>query len=99
MLHLRCRWIREDKKIKKVIKSMEEKEFYNVREQMVIELKEHIHRKRMQAAAYNSSKKNLKQGKAIVHVDYSESYNNKQQDKTQSAYFGQSTFSLFTACV
>ena len=41
----------------------------------------------------------LKQGDAIFHVDYSESYKNKQQDEIQSAYFGQSIFSLFTACV
>ena len=40
----------------------------------------------------------LKQGDAILHVDYSESYKNKQ-DEIQSAYFGQSIFSLFTACV
>ena len=32
-------------------------------------------------------------------MDYSESYKNKQQDEIQSAYFGQSCFSLFTACV
>ena len=34
----------------------------------------------------------------IVHVDYSESYSNKQKDEIQSAYFGQTNFSLFTAC-
>ena len=66
---------------------------------MVIELKEHIHRKRIQVAAYNSCKTDLTQGEAILHVDYSESYKNRQQDEIQSAYFGQSTFSLFTACV
>jgi len=37
--------------------------------------------------------------KPLVHVDYSESYKNKQQNEIQSAYFGQSSFSLFTACV
>lgn len=42
---------------------------------------------------------NLKQGEVILHVDYSESYKNRQQDEIQSAYFGQSSFSLFTACV
>lgn len=40
-------WIREDKKIKKVTKCLEQKEFYNGWEQMVFELKEHIHRKRI----------------------------------------------------
>ena len=67
---------------------------------MVIELKEHIHIKKIQVAAYNSCKTDLKQRRgAILNVDYSESYKNKQQDEIQSAYFGQSTFSLFTTCV
>ena len=35
----------------------------------------------------------------LLHVDYAESYENKQQDECQSAYFGHSTFSLFTAAV
>ena len=54
---------------------------------MVIELKEHIHRERIQAAAYNSCKTDLKQGEDILQVDYSESYKNKQQHEIQSAYF------------
>ena len=33
----------------------------------------------------------------LLHVDYAESYENKQQDECQSAYFGHTTFSLFTA--
>ena len=66
---------------------------------MVIELKGHIRRKRIQVASYDSCKMDLKQGEAILYVDYSESYKNKQQDEIQSAYFEQSTFSLFTACV
>ena len=32
-----------------------------------------------------------------MHVDYSESYKNAQ-DEIQSAYFGHTCFSLFTAC-
>ena len=44
-------------------------------------------------------KENIEPGTAIIHVDYSESYRNKQQDKIQSAYFGQTSFSIFTACV
>lgn len=58
-----------------------------------------MHRKRIQVDAYNSCKTDLKQDEAILNVDYSESYKNKQQDEIQSAYFGQSTFSLFTASV
>ena len=43
-------------------------------------------------------KKNLQENEVILLVDYSESYNNTQQDGIQSAYFGNSTFSIFTAC-
>lgn len=92
-------WSREDKKIKKITKCLGQDEFDGEWERKVIELKEHIHRKRIQAAAYNQCKTGLEQGEAIFHVDYSESYKNKQQDEIQSAYFGQSSFSLFTACV
>ena len=35
----------------------------------------------------------------LLHVDYAESYENKQQDECQSAYFDHTTFSLFTAAV
>ena len=38
-----------------------QKEYYNNWEQMVIELKEHIHKKRMQVATYNSCKTDVKQ--------------------------------------
>ena len=51
----------QDKKIKNVTKCSMQKEYYNNWEQMVIELKEHIHRKRMQVATYNSCKADLKQ--------------------------------------
>ena len=33
----------------------------------------------------------------MLHVDYSESYKNVQQNEIQSAYFEQDLFSLFTA--
>ena len=84
-------WICEDKKIKKVTKCLEQKELSDDWKQMVTEPRKHIHKKRIQDAAYNSWKTGLKQ------VDYSESCKNKQKDEIQSAYFVQSTFSLFTS--
>lgn len=33
----------------------------------------------------------------LIRVDYSQSYSNAQQDKTQSAYFGHQNFSIFTS--
>ena len=43
--------IHENNIIKKVIKCLEQKEFYNDWEQMVIEFKENTHRKQIQVAA------------------------------------------------
>ena len=37
-------------------------------------------------------------GQSLLNVNYSENYENQQQDEIQSAYFGHATFSLFTAC-
>ena len=34
----------------------------------------------------------------LVICDFSENYENKNQDETQNAYFGHSSFSLYTAC-
>ena len=34
----------------------------------------------------------------LIYVDYSESYENKQQREIQSAYFGHTRFSILTAC-
>ncbi|XP_066916722.1 uncharacterized protein [Clytia hemisphaerica] len=66
---------------------------------MVIkDLKGHIYRKRKQVEFYNDLKQNLKPNEAIIQVDYSEGYKNRNQDEIQSAYFGHETFSIFTAC-
>ena len=40
----------------------------------------------------------MQENEVILLVDYSESYNNTQQDEIQSAYFGNSTFSINTVC-
>ena len=34
----------------------------------------------------------------LIHVDYSKSYENKQQSEIRSAYFGHTSCSIFTAC-
>ena len=43
-------------------------------------------------------KGNLQENKVMLHLDYSDSYNNTLQDEIQSVYFGNSIFSIFTAC-
>ena len=40
----------------------------------------------------------MKATELLVLVDFAESYTNSQQDAIQSAYFGQQSFSIFTAC-
>jgi len=60
-------------------------------------LKRHIYSKRAQNKYYNNIKDSLDHGQILVHVDFAESYKNSQQNEIQSAYFGNSTFSIFTA--
>ena len=61
-------------------------------------LKHHILVKHVQFNFYNDVKNNLTKNEVLIHVDYSESYENKPQREIQSAYFGHTTFSIFTAC-
>ena len=61
-------------------------------------LKKHIYKKREKVASYNKQKDELKTGEALIHVDYSESYNNTKQDEIQSGYFGQQNVTIFTSC-
>ena len=60
-------------------------------------LKKHIYTKRHQNATYNRIKDNLTSD-VLINVDYSENYHNKQQKEIQSTYFGNTSFSIFTAC-
>ena len=64
----------------------------------VVTLKRHIYSKRAQNRTYNNNKESSGHGEILVHVDYAESYKNVQQNEIQSAYFGNSTFSIFTVC-
>ena len=61
-------------------------------------LKAHIFVKRTQNTNYNWLEENLETNEFIIHVDYSENYKDKEQDKIQSAYFGHNSLSIFTAC-
>jgi len=62
-------------------------------------LKRHIHVKRIQNHCFNNLEANLKPNEEILlQVDYSENYVNKDQAQIQSAYFGQRSFSILTAC-
>ena len=61
-------------------------------------LKRHIYVKRVQVKSYNDIKENLKVNELLLLVEFSENNKNKQQNEIQSAYFGQTCFSIFTAC-
>ena len=53
---------------------------------------------RVQFNYCNNVKSNLAKNEILIHIDYSESYENKQQQEIQGTYFGHTTFSIFTAC-
>ena len=61
-------------------------------------LKEHIFSKRQQQSKISYLKANIKVNEVLIHLDYSENYKSQDQNEIQSVYFGQASFSLFTAC-
>ena len=65
---------------------------------MVEVLKAHIYTKRRQFFEIRRITENLNEGELLIHLDYSENYKCKHQNEIQSAYFGNKSFSLFTAC-
>jgi len=91
-------WNREDNHIVKHRQSLSFNQAIEKWNSTLSVTKKHIHRKRKQVKAYNDQKAKLKPREVLIHVDYSESYSNAQQDEIQSAYFGQQNFSIFTSC-
>ena len=61
-------------------------------------LKRHIYAKRIQNTKFISLKANLKCDEVLIQVDYRANYESKYKRQIQSAYFGQQSFSIFTAC-
>ena len=92
------RWETPDKHVTKIRISEPFEEATERFKESVVSLKRHIYSKRSQNRHYNHVKESLDHGQILVHVDYAESYKNSQQNEIQSAYFGNSTFSIFTAC-
>lgn len=54
-------------------------------------LKYHLYVQLEQHKAYNNIKNNMGENEMLVHVDFAEKYENKQQLEIQSAYFGHTT--------
>ena len=64
---------------------------------MIKKLKLQVFVKNEQHITYNRLKNEVPDNAMLVHVNFCKSYENKQQDECQFAYFGHSTFSIFTA--
>ena len=59
-------------------------------------LKKHCFFYMDQHKCYKAAKENMTADEGIVHVNFSENYDNKQQHAIQSAYFGYQQFSIYT---
>ena len=81
------------------------KEFVNSVEEVVTLLKDicskkfkiHMYNIYRQYSELKYLKENLGENEAILSVDFSKNYENKQKHEIQSAYFGHEAFTLFTA--
>ena len=87
-----------ERKVQKVTVTEERSDCVENWKESVKSLKQPIFRKRSQAGSLIDAKSNLQEGQLLMQVDYSESYKNAEQNEIQSAYFGHTCFSIFTAC-
>ena len=67
-------WAKVDRKVKKVVKSVDIEETIQLFNEQVKTLKAHFFVKRMQNTDYNRLRENLKTNEFIIHVDYRENY-------------------------
>ena len=91
-------WQKVDGKVRKKCLTASHRELFNMFNPQMPVLKKHIFVKREQNTFHNNVKDNLEENEVLVHVDYSKSYSDKDQQEIQSAYFGHNTLSIFTAC-
>ena len=93
------RWQKDDNdKIAKLKITQPYEDALDLLNSSIVELKVHIHCKRVQNTIRQEQKDALGPKDLLLHVDFSESYKNKNQDEIHSAYFGGKCFSIFTAC-
>ena len=92
-------WLSIDGKANRALVSAPFDEVEAILKAKIKELKLHIFVRNEQYKAYNNLKNEMPPNAMFLHVDYTESYENKQQEECQSVYFGHTTFSLFTASV
>ena len=92
-------WKKGEKYYEKVICGKSGREIYSMLAQQTDNICEHYTGKRVQDAAYQKPIAELCEGEVIIHVDYSENFKNKQQNKIKAGYYDQGQFSLFTVVV
>ena len=68
----------DEGKITKISRNLSVTDAIELFKQQIAVLKKHLFTKRNQTSEYNEVKDNLKQNDLLIHVDYSENYNNKQ---------------------
>ena len=91
-------WQKVDGKVWKTCLTASHRDLINIFNAQMPVLKKHIIVEREQSTFYNNVKVNLEENEVLVHIGYSEKYNNKDQQEIESAYFGHNAFEIFTVC-
>ena len=60
-------------------------------------VKHHVFVRNERCKIYNNLKLQVPENAILLHVDHKENFENRQQGDSQSAYFGHTSFSIFTA--
>ena len=72
------KWGKSDEgKTTKISRNLSVTDAIEFLKQQIAVLKRHLLTKRTKTSTYNDVKDNLKQNDLLIHVDYSENYNNK----------------------
>ena len=84
-------------KASKVMVYLPFNEVLEILKEKINELKYHLFVRNEQYKIYNNLKLQMPENAILMHVDYAENYENKQQGECQLTYFGFTSFSIFTS--
>ena len=90
------KWAKGSKYYEKSLFTLSGIEASDLLEKQITYLRAHYYLKRAQSKVYTRQVHELSEGEMVVHVDFSKNYKNKQKNEIKAAYYGQSTFSLYT---
>ena len=93
------KWVNKGKYPEKLLHTKNEEDMIVELKSQLIVYRVHQYNFVRQHKELKALKLNLPENTAVIQVDFAENYNNKQQHATQSAYFGQQCFTLFTAVI